>query len=75
MSFRLSVLDPTRSPTMRSIARSSMATCFVMEYIRNWNLLLDLKIMFLTVFGRKKNNLAPGKDIALEFQRIVGSTR
>jgi lipopolysaccharide/colanic/teichoic acid biosynthesis glycosyltransferase len=46
-----------------------------MEYIRNWNLLLDLKIMFLTVFGRKKNNLAPGKDIALEFQRIVGSTR
>ena len=29
-----------------------------MEYIRNWNLLLDLKIIFLTVFGRKKNNNA-----------------
>ena len=25
-----------------------------MEYIRNWNLLLDLKIIFLTVFGTKK---------------------
>jgi putative colanic acid biosynthesis UDP-glucose lipid carrier transferase len=25
-----------------------------MEYIRNWNLLLDLKIIFLTVFGAKK---------------------
>jgi putative colanic acid biosynthesis UDP-glucose lipid carrier transferase len=29
-----------------------------MEYIRNWNLLLDLKIIFLTVFGAKKNRNA-----------------
>lgn len=29
-----------------------------MEYIRNWNLLLDLKIIFLTVFGRKKRQNA-----------------
>lgn len=29
-----------------------------MEYIRNWNLLLDLKIIFLTVFGAKKNQNA-----------------
>jgi putative colanic acid biosysnthesis UDP-glucose lipid carrier transferase len=26
-----------------------------MEYIRNWNLLFDLKILFLTVFGTKKS--------------------
>jgi putative colanic acid biosysnthesis UDP-glucose lipid carrier transferase len=26
-----------------------------MEYIRNWNLLFDLKILFLTVFGSKKS--------------------
>jgi len=29
-----------------------------MEYIRNWNLLLDLKIIFLTVFGAKKRQNA-----------------
>ena len=29
-----------------------------MEYIRNWTLLLDLKILFLTVFGRKKRRNA-----------------
>jgi putative colanic acid biosynthesis UDP-glucose lipid carrier transferase len=29
-----------------------------MEYIRNWNLLLDLKIIFLTVFGAKKSRHA-----------------
>jgi putative colanic acid biosysnthesis UDP-glucose lipid carrier transferase len=29
-----------------------------MEYIRNWNLLLDLKIIFLTVFGSKKSQNA-----------------
>ena len=29
-----------------------------MEYIRNWSLLLDLKIIFLTVFGAKKRNNA-----------------
>jgi putative colanic acid biosynthesis UDP-glucose lipid carrier transferase len=29
-----------------------------MEYIRNWNLLLDLKIIFLTVFGAKKSQHA-----------------
>ncbi|MGD0835343.1 MAG: undecaprenyl-phosphate glucose phosphotransferase [Polyangia bacterium] len=29
-----------------------------MEYIRNWNLLLDMKILFLTVFGRKKGRNA-----------------
>lgn len=29
-----------------------------MEYIRNWNLLLDLKIIFLTVFGAKKSQNA-----------------
>jgi putative colanic acid biosynthesis UDP-glucose lipid carrier transferase len=29
-----------------------------MEYIHNWNLLFDLKIMLLTVFGRKKSRNA-----------------
>ncbi len=29
-----------------------------MEYIRNWNLFLDLKIIFLTVFGAKKSQNA-----------------
>jgi len=29
-----------------------------MEYIRNWNLLLDLKIIFLTIFGAKKRRNA-----------------
>jgi len=29
-----------------------------MEYIRNWNLLLDLKIIFLTIFGSKKSHNA-----------------
>ena len=29
-----------------------------LEYIRNWNLLLDLKIIFLTIFGAKKNRNA-----------------
>lgn len=29
-----------------------------LEYIRNWNLLLDLKIIFLTVFGGKKSRNA-----------------
>jgi putative colanic acid biosynthesis UDP-glucose lipid carrier transferase len=29
-----------------------------LEYIRNWNLLLDLKIIFLTVFGSKKSRNA-----------------
>jgi putative colanic acid biosysnthesis UDP-glucose lipid carrier transferase len=29
-----------------------------MEYIRNWNLLLDLKIIFLTVFGAKNRRNA-----------------
>jgi putative colanic acid biosynthesis UDP-glucose lipid carrier transferase len=29
-----------------------------MEYIRNWNLVLDLKIIFLTVFGAKKSRNA-----------------
>ena len=29
-----------------------------MEYIRNWNLLLDLKIIFLTIFGAKKRQNA-----------------
>jgi putative colanic acid biosynthesis UDP-glucose lipid carrier transferase len=29
-----------------------------MEYIRNWNLLLDLKIIFLTIFGTKKSRNA-----------------
>lgn len=29
-----------------------------MEYIRNWNLLLDLKIIFLTVFGAKNRQNA-----------------
>jgi putative colanic acid biosynthesis UDP-glucose lipid carrier transferase len=29
-----------------------------LEYIRNWNLFLDLRIIFLTVFGRKKNRNA-----------------
>ncbi len=29
-----------------------------LEYIRNWNLLLDLKIIFLTVFGSKKGRNA-----------------
>jgi len=29
-----------------------------MEYIRNWNLLLDLKIIFLTIFGSKKSQNA-----------------
>ena len=29
-----------------------------MEYIRNWNLLFDLKIIFLTVFGSKKGRNA-----------------
>lgn len=29
-----------------------------MEYIRNWSLRLDLKIIFLTVFGAKKNRNA-----------------
>jgi putative colanic acid biosynthesis UDP-glucose lipid carrier transferase len=29
-----------------------------LEYIRNWNLLLDLKIIFLTVFGTKKSRNA-----------------
>jgi putative colanic acid biosynthesis UDP-glucose lipid carrier transferase len=29
-----------------------------MEYIRNWNLLLDLKILFLTVFGARKSRNA-----------------
>jgi putative colanic acid biosynthesis UDP-glucose lipid carrier transferase len=29
-----------------------------MEYIRNWNLLLDLKIIFLTIFGAKKSQNA-----------------
>jgi putative colanic acid biosynthesis UDP-glucose lipid carrier transferase len=29
-----------------------------MEYIRNWNLFLDLKIIFLTVFGSKKSQNA-----------------
>jgi putative colanic acid biosynthesis UDP-glucose lipid carrier transferase len=28
------------------------------EFIRNWNLLLDLKIIFLTIFGAKKRNNA-----------------
>jgi putative colanic acid biosynthesis UDP-glucose lipid carrier transferase len=29
-----------------------------LEYIRNWNLLLDLKIIFLTIFGARKNRNA-----------------
>jgi putative colanic acid biosynthesis UDP-glucose lipid carrier transferase len=29
-----------------------------LEYIRNWNLLLDLKIIFLTIFGAKKSRNA-----------------
>jgi putative colanic acid biosynthesis UDP-glucose lipid carrier transferase len=29
-----------------------------LEYIRNWNLFLDLKIMFLTIFGAKKGRNA-----------------
>jgi putative colanic acid biosynthesis UDP-glucose lipid carrier transferase len=29
-----------------------------LEYIRNWNLLLDLKIIFLTIFGHKKSRNA-----------------
>jgi putative colanic acid biosynthesis UDP-glucose lipid carrier transferase len=29
-----------------------------LEYIRNWNLLLDLKIIFLTIFGAKKGRNA-----------------
>ncbi|HEY5282403.1 MAG TPA: undecaprenyl-phosphate glucose phosphotransferase [Polyangia bacterium] len=29
-----------------------------MEYIRNWNLLLDLKIIFLTIFGAKRRQNA-----------------
>ena len=29
-----------------------------MEYIRNWNLFLDLKIIFLTIFGSKKSHNA-----------------
>ncbi len=29
-----------------------------MEYIRNWNLLLELEVVFLTVFGAKKNRNA-----------------
>jgi putative colanic acid biosynthesis UDP-glucose lipid carrier transferase len=29
-----------------------------LEYIRNWNLLLDLKIIFLTIFGAKKGKNA-----------------
>ena len=29
-----------------------------MEYIRNWNLLLDLKIILLTIFGSKKSQNA-----------------
>jgi putative colanic acid biosynthesis UDP-glucose lipid carrier transferase len=29
-----------------------------MEYIHNWNLLLDLKIIFLTIFGAKKRQNA-----------------
>ena len=29
-----------------------------MEYIRNWNLFLDLKIIFLTIFGAKKSQNA-----------------
>jgi putative colanic acid biosysnthesis UDP-glucose lipid carrier transferase len=29
-----------------------------LEYIRNWNLLLDLKIIFLTIFGNKKSRNA-----------------
>jgi putative colanic acid biosysnthesis UDP-glucose lipid carrier transferase len=29
-----------------------------LEYIRNWNLLLDLKIIFLTIFGSKKSRNA-----------------
>jgi putative colanic acid biosynthesis UDP-glucose lipid carrier transferase len=29
-----------------------------MEYIRNWNLLLDLRIIFLTIFGAKKRRNA-----------------
>jgi putative colanic acid biosynthesis UDP-glucose lipid carrier transferase len=29
-----------------------------LEYIRNWNLLLDLKIIFMTVFGNKKSKNA-----------------
>ena len=29
-----------------------------LEYIRNWNLFLDLKIIFLTIFGAKKNRNA-----------------
>lgn len=29
-----------------------------LEYIRNWNLLLDLKIIFLTIFGTKKSRNA-----------------
>jgi putative colanic acid biosynthesis UDP-glucose lipid carrier transferase len=29
-----------------------------LEYIRNWNLILDLKIIFLTIFGAKKDRNA-----------------
>jgi len=29
-----------------------------LEYIRNWNLLLDLKIIFMTIFGNKKSKNA-----------------
>jgi lipopolysaccharide/colanic/teichoic acid biosynthesis glycosyltransferase len=29
-----------------------------LEYIQNWNLLLDLKIIFMTIFGSKKNDNA-----------------
>ena len=29
-----------------------------MDYIRNWNLFLDLKIIFLTIFGAKKSQNA-----------------
>ncbi|MGD0835711.1 MAG: undecaprenyl-phosphate glucose phosphotransferase [Polyangia bacterium] len=29
-----------------------------LEYIRNWNLLLDIKIIFLTIFGSKKSRNA-----------------
>ena len=29
-----------------------------LEYIRNWNLFLDLKIIFLTIFGAKSRRNA-----------------
>jgi putative colanic acid biosysnthesis UDP-glucose lipid carrier transferase len=40
------------------LSKMEMRVQHDLEYIRNWNLLLDLKIIFLTVFGTKKSRNA-----------------